>query len=552
MAGRGHTDMGHTGSTRRWAAAVTLATTVALVGAACSASTSSSSGSNTPAVATPTTVAPSPGGKIVYGIEADPNGLDPTRNAWDPSGLLVANAIFDTITAFDANGVAQPYLAKSLDHSADFTDWTIHLREGVTFHDGEPLNADAGVKMLKAIQASAITGPPAQYIDTVTKVDDLSYVAHMKQPWASFPAILTGQGGYVVAPKQLDDPEGSSHPIGTGPFRIKAWDVGKQVSVARNPSYWRKGLPYLDNVDFKVIEDGSDRVTQLQNGSVDLIHASNISETSQLDALPKDGRIVVNHDPGATEATFVMLNTAKAPLDDVRVRQAIAYGTDLQALADRNGWPKDRLTDSPFAPDSPWYAKVAFPRADLAKAKELVASYEKDKGPISFELAGPFEISLLQQLSDQWAQAGIKTTVSVVEFKKNVILAVGGNFDALLFRYFAAPDPDVVWHFWSSKTIAPLGSISLNFAHLGDDQIDEGLTAGRASADPAVRKAAYAKVQQRFADLVPYVWLYRTDWVIATSDKVHDALNVTLPDGSPAMPYAAGVHRLAETWISTT
>ncbi len=537
-------------SARRWGASA-LAMAVVLAAAACGGGGSSSSEGNGAPAPTSTVPAPTPGGKIVYGIEADPNGLDPTRNAWDPSGLLVANAIFDTLTAFDANSVAQPYLAKSLDHNADFTDWTIRLRDGVTFHDGTPLNADAGVKMLKAIQASAITGPPAQYIETVTKVDEMSYVAHMKQPWASFPAILTGQGGYVIAPKQLDDPEGSSHPIGTGPFRIKEWEVGKRVSVAKNTSYWRTGLPYLDNVDFKVIEDGSERVTQLQNGSVDVIHASNISETSQLDALPKDGRIVVNHDPGATESTFVMLNTAKAPLDDVRVRQAIAYATDLQALADQNGWPKERLTDSPFAPDSPWYAKVDFPRANLAKAKELIASYEKDKGPVSFELAGPFEISLLQQLSDQWAQAGIKTTVSVVEFKKNVILAVGGNFDALLFRYFAAPDPDVVWHFWSSKTVAPLGSISLNFAHLADEQIDEGLTAGRASADPAVRKAAYAKVQKRFADLVPYVWLYRTDWVIATSAKVHDARNVTLPDGSPSMPYAAGVHRLAETWISS-
>jgi peptide/nickel transport system substrate-binding protein len=133
-----------------------------------------------------------------------------------------------------------------------------------------------------------------------------------------------------------------------------------------------------------------------------------------------------------------------------------------------------------------------------------------------------------------------------------VLLAVGGNYDATLFRYFAAPDPDVLWHFFDSATIRPVGQISLNFTHLADQQIDDALAAGRASADPAVRKPAYATVQRRFAELVPYIWLYRVDWVIASSSKVHNAQNVTLPDGQPALPFIAGTHRITETWIESS
>lgn len=492
---------------------------------------------------------PVPGGKIVYGIEADPNGLDATRNAWDPSGLLVADAIFDTLSAIDADGITQPYLAKSFDHNDAYTEWTVNLREGVKFHDDTPFDGAAGVKFFKALMASAITGPPTKYIESVSSPSPLSVTVKMNRPWASFPSVLIGQGGYVLAPKQIDDPEGPLHPIGTGPFKLRDWQVGKQVSLVKNPSYWRTGLPYLDAIDFKVVEDGDDRVAQLQNGSLDVAHASNISETTKLDALPKTGNIVVTHDPGPTEGTFVMFNTQKAPFDDVRVRQAVAYATDLKALAAANGWPEDRLADGPFAPNYPWYAKTDFPRNDLDKAKKLVDEYEAEKGPIKFELSGPFEIALLQQLSDQWTKAGIESTVSVLDFKTNVLYAVTGNFQALLFRYFAASDPDALWHFWTKETVAPAPGISLNFAHLADDQIEEGLTTGRGSADPETRKKAYAKVQQRFTDLVPYVWLYRTDWVIAANSKVHNVKNVTLPDGQAASPYIAGVHRVTETWI---
>src|SRR4051812_44030244 len=91
----------------------------------------------------PPPAGPPPGGLLAYGVETDPNGLDATRNAWDPVGLLVANTLFDTWAEFDANGVPQPYLAQSWDHDKDFKSWTLHLRPGITFSNGQKLDADA-------------------------------------------------------------------------------------------------------------------------------------------------------------------------------------------------------------------------------------------------------------------------------------------------------------------------------------------------------------------------------------------------------------------------
>jgi ABC-type transport system substrate-binding protein len=530
-----------------------LATVVALAVLLTACAGSTSTVGRTGDTERPNTL-PQTGGALAYGVETDPNGLDATRNAWDPVGLLVANSLFDTWAAYDANAVAQPYLAQSFEHDADYTSWTIHLRPGVTFSDGEKLDAAAGVKMFNAIHASAITGLAASNIKDVQAVDDLTIRLTMFKPWASFPTIMTGQGGYVMAPKQLDDPSGFLHPIGTGPFVLKKWDSEKLISVVRNPSYWRKDangvqLPYLDQVDFHIIPDGPTRAAAVQSGTVDVATATNAMDVKTLENLPADN-LSFAHDEGSTDTAFVMLNTSQPPLDDVRVRQAIAYATNVDALADPNGWPKDRLANSVFPKGSKWYADVGFPTYDLAKAKALVAAYEADHGPIKFSLTGAFETGVLQQLSDQWAQAGIQTTVAITEFKKYVLQAVGGNYEAELFHYFGAADPDTNWHFWSSSTARPNGAISLNFTRLKDPQIDDAIDRGRASPDEATRKAAYQQLQQRFADLVPYVWLYHTDWVIATRKSVHDVRNVTLPDGSAAEPYDVGAHRLAETWIA--
>ena len=165
--------------------ALVATTIIALTASACGAKGTVSDESGTPT--TPTTMAPQPGGKIVYGIEADPNGLDATRNAWDPSGLLVADAIFDTLSAIDAEGKTQPYLAKSFEHDDAYLVWTINLREGVRFHDGTAFDGTAAVTFFKALMASAITGPPTKYIQDVKSTDPLSVTVTMNRPWAAFP-----------------------------------------------------------------------------------------------------------------------------------------------------------------------------------------------------------------------------------------------------------------------------------------------------------------------------------------------------------------------------
>jgi peptide/nickel transport system substrate-binding protein len=503
-----------------------------------------------------TGVKPTAGGRLVYGIEADPNGLDPTRNAWDNAGILLANALYDPVTAFDADGRPRPYLAESVTPSPDFLSWVVTLRPGVRFSDGDPLDATAAVTFFNALRASAITGPATRVIAGLEVIDPRTVRVVLSRPWASLPALLSGQGGYIISPRQLANPEGHSEPIGTGPFVLRRWEQDHRFELVRNRGYWRAGLPLLDAVDVVVEPSGTNRIDQVRGGGEDVTAVSAPWDLKHLDEVvaTRPDAFHVEEDTGDAEKTSVLFNTSQAPFDDVRVRQAIAYATDVPALGAGSGWPSSAPAQGPISSTSPYFSPAAYPGHDVDRARALVAEYLRDpkvrKRParLSFTVVAiePFA-ALVQQLVTQWAAAGITATISLVDVKNLVRLAVSGDYSVMFWRYFAAPDPDIFWHFFVSDTVAP--GISLNFARFRSDEITAGMNDGRSRPDVEGRREAYARVQAALARQLPYIWLQRWNWRVVTNGRVHDARNVTLPDGSPALPLVAGTHRLTETWI---
>jgi peptide/nickel transport system substrate-binding protein len=518
------------------------------------------------------TLPPEHGGHLVYGIETDPNGLDPTRNAWDPVGIQVANALYDPLAAFDSTGTPRPYLAEAIEPEpgSNYTSWRVKLRPGVTFQSGRPVDAVAVKSYVDAVtgeridantglKRGSITQDAARYITATEVVGPLELVLQMRRPWATFPALLTGQGGYVISPEQLDDPDGHSAPDGAGPFLLRSWKIGERMQLVRNPSYWRSGLPYLDSVDFEVIVDGDARVGALERGTIDVVSAGYVQEVKAIDELARSqqehgtsAQIRIERDQGPSEAIMIMLNVLKKPLDNPLVRGALAYATNVEALARDNGWNTNRMITGPFASTSPWYTPTEMPRYNLAKARALVAEYKQETGAseISFELQGIHQPAMLRQLQEQWAAAGITVRVTMTDFRKAVPISVGGSYDALQFRYFSFVDPDSLYHFFTTETSRPVGQISLNFTRFGNDTMDDAMVKGRSTTDPVVRRAAYATLQRQLAEHLPYIWLFRSEWVVARSARVHNARNVTLPDGTKALPFDTGTHRLTETWVS--
>lgn len=549
-----------TGRRRRssWPAALVLGLSLVLV-AACS---SASDGAGTEVViestdiTQPTTGEPQRGGRVVYGTEAEVDGFNPVSNRWAISGHMVAQAVFDPLTALDADGVAQPYLAESVEPNDDYSSWTITLRSGVTFHNGTPLTADVVVANLEAHRVSPLTSTAVAPIASVTATGPLTVEVALSQPWAAFPGVLAGQAGYVAEPSMLDtaNPDASRSPIGTGPFRLVEWTPNVRWVGERFEDYWRDGLPYLDAVEFRPLPNPQQRLNALLTGEVNLMHLSTSTVAAEMRAAAEAGEVQFLEDPGEAEESAVLLNLEAEPLNDVRVRRALALATDTQTFNEVIHLGLLEPSNGPFSPGTQWHTETNYPAFDAAAARALVDEYIADPATpaeVSFTLtATPAARDQAELLAEQWRQVGITATIATVEQAEFINTAVTGNFEANVWRQFGSPDPDgnFVWWYSNNKGSPNI----LNFPNMFDPEVDAALEEGRRSADPAVRKAAYDRLQQRLAELVPYLWLAEARWWIGAGNEVRGITNGSLPNGEPSYPLAGptpGSHRLTQTWI---
>ncbi|MEJ5255613.1 MAG: ABC transporter substrate-binding protein [Acidimicrobiales bacterium] len=557
-------------TTRLIAGAVLLVT--AMLAAACGSGGSGGNqtdGQTSGTLAPDVTVTPAgevkTGNKLVYGVEAETSGFDPTNDRWAASGVLIAYAIYDPLAAYDADGNLRPYLAESFTPNDNFTKWTIKVRPNITFHNGSPLNGAAVAGALNAIRASTLAGGALRNVTDVTvpSSDPMSVVVTMRNPWASFPAVLVAQAGVVPAPEQLNatGEAKSRQPIGTGPFVFRQWIPDKSFVASRNPNYWMRDaegrqLPYLNEVEFRPIPDVQTRVSALESRDVNMMHTTDTLTIAQLKRKAELGEIQVVQDRGENEETFVMFNTSKPPFDNVTARRAVAYAVDYESYRNTFEIPPELAADSAFGKGSPYYVDSGFPTYDPERARQLVQQYEAETGEkLTFTL-GTTPVPVNQQAATLIAgfceAVGMKVSVQATEQGKFIADAVTGNYQANLWRQFSSIDPDGDYVWWHESNVTD--PISLNIARFKNRELSEALDKARASNDPAVRKEQYAIVQRIWADQVPYVWLTTTTWVIAAENDVRNLGNVALPDAQgvaniPSIPFQSGTSRLTMTWV---
>jgi ABC-type transport system substrate-binding protein len=326
---------------------------------------------------------PTRGGVVSWGLEAEPDSMNSAFGQWASSGHFVASAVFDPIATIDENGEAVPYLAESLTPNDDFTEWTIALREGITFHDGTPVDADALLANLEAYRQSPITADALAPVTQLDRIDDRTVRLTADQRWATFPWIMTLQTGYVMAPAMVTDGSKSRSPIGSGPFVFKEWIDGESVTLERNPDYWRtddqgEALPYLDGMAFAFIPDEPERLNQLTRGDLDAIIGYKADTILGLREAGDRFKVVEN---SAGEEDVLTLNTAFPPFDNINARLAVIHATDSAAVRDdvNKGVPGEAT--SPFAPGQLGYADDnGYPAYDPDLAREYLETYKQETG----------------------------------------------------------------------------------------------------------------------------------------------------------------------------
>jgi peptide/nickel transport system substrate-binding protein len=501
---------------------------------------------------------PTPGGRVVYGLEAE------TTDGWclpeaqlAISGIMVADTIYDTLTRPNAEGVVEPWLADSVEPNEDSTVWTIKLREGVKFHDGTDLTAEVVKNNLDAYRGAYPTRSPLLFvfvfepIQSVDVVDPLTVQVTLKQPWVSFDNALWQSGRLgILAQAQLDDTSScAENLIGTGPFKLVDWVPNQKFEAEKNPDYWATDaagnqLPYLDAIEFRPIVEVDQRLNALESGEINAMHTSDAATVSDLRDRSDSGEVNAYESEEFGEVSYVMLNESKPPFDNIKARQAVAYAVDFD---ETNAILNDGITTQatgPFAPGNIGNLDdTGFPTYDPDEAERLVAEYEEETGqPLSFTYTttnAQVTIEQGQLLKEQAEAVGMSVEIVTVDQSTQIDTAISGDFEAIGWRNHPGGDPDQQYNWWKSGS-------PVNFGRFSDPEIDRLLDEGRTTTEG--REQIYEDLNRRFAEEVHNVWSWYTPWTVAMATDVHGVPGEG-PTSAEPFPGLATGHLVTYMWV---
>ncbi len=488
------------------------------------------------------TLEPVFGGTLRWGLEAEVDGINPTASALSAPGLTMMNAVFDTVAAFDVDGNWIPHLAESFTASEDCKTWTMKLRDGVNFHDGTPLNAEAvSVNFLSQFNdplvGLAVKPYYASADEALTLVDDLTMDFNLLDANCSFPSILTGQLGAVGSPTwlaaALEDPTLDQQPVGTGPFVFESRTEDSVTTFVRNENYWG-GDVYLDAIEFYPVTDGAVRTQLLLEGELDALATTDVESIARL--AEEDSVTQVFDDTG--DESFLMLNSAKAPFDDIRARQAITHATPRDNYNTLINLDVTTKTDQMFTADSPYFNADIVQLSDKPElAGPLVDAYCQDnpdncsggKINIEYQYSGPSVVGerVADLLVEGWSDF-FNVDVQVLPQDQHIQEAAFGLYNSIGWRQFGAVNPgdDRVW-----LLCRAIGGISLNWPRYCDEDRDAIILQADAAKTVEEKTPLYQELSQMINEEYLYVFYNHTLWTISMAEGVENLCGVSTADG---------------------
>jgi peptide/nickel transport system substrate-binding protein len=508
---------------------------------------------------------PTPGGKVVYGQEAEvTDGWCLPEAQLGIAGMMVVGAIYDTLTRPNAEGEYEAWLAESVEPNDDYTQWTITLRDGITFHDGSELTADVVKNNIDAWRGQYPTRNPLLFafvfanIASVDVVDPLTVSVTMHEPWVAFDAYLfSSERLGIMAQAQLDDTESCDRNlIGTGPFMLTDWVPNQHLQAEKNPNYWATDaegnqLPYLDEIEFRPIVEVDQRENALLSGEINAMHTSDPETVSELRDRTEAGEVNSYESNEFAEVSYVMLNASKPPFDNIKARQAVAYALNFEDYNTIIGDGILTQATGPFAPGNVGNLDDSgFPTYDPDEAARLVDEYEAETGqPLSFSYTGTQAqdaIDEAQLFKEQFEAVGMSVEIITLDQSTQIDNAISGDYQAVRWREHRGGDPDEQYIWWKSSTGEPPNPVNLN--RFNDPEIDRLLEAGRTTADDSARQQIYEDLNRRLAEQTWDQWLYYTPWTVATAPDVHGVPGEGPSSADPFPGLAAG-HLVSYMWV---
>jgi peptide/nickel transport system substrate-binding protein len=308
---------------------------------------------------------------LTIGLQLEPPHLDPTSAAAGAIDSVLYSNVFEGLTKFTESGAIVPGLAQDWEISEDGTVYTFTLQDGVTFHDGTAMDADDVKFTLDRARAEDSQNAQKalfEGIATVETPDPRTVRVTLAEPDGAFLFNMAWGDAVIVAPESIADIK--SDPVGTGPFRFAEWRQGDSIRLEANPDYWG-AMPALTEASFKFISDPTAAFAAMMAQDIDAFAGFPAPENlPQFEADPRF-RVLV----GSTEGeTILSTNNAMEPLDDIRVRQAIAHAIDRQTIIDGAMFGLGTPIGTHFAPHHPDYVDLtALSAHDPERARALLA-----------------------------------------------------------------------------------------------------------------------------------------------------------------------------------
>ncbi|WP_331446423.1 ABC transporter substrate-binding protein [Streptomyces xanthochromogenes] len=384
------------------------------------------------------------GDALTVGLVAEPATLDfsGTDGAAIPQALL--GNVYEGLVRVDQQGRIQPQLAEKYERSADGLTYTFHLRKNVKFTNGAPFTADDAVFSIDQVKTrwKLKVAQQMAVVDKAVKVNADTVAVTLKHPSNNWLYAMTSRIGAMYSRTGVGDLK--NHPVGTGPFTVGSWQRGDKLILRRNADYWG-AKPQLNQVSLKYFKDAGALNNAMLAGDVNVVGAVQAPETLSRFADKSRFQVI---DGSSTAEVVLSMNNSRKPLNDKRVRQAVRYGIDHEALLKTARFGRGTLIGSQEAPTDPWYAgdsnRVPY---DPAKAKQLVKDAGAEGTVLKMRIPNlPYAVSAAQIVKDQLAQVGLKADIEPLEFPARWLSEVFNKADYDL-SIIAHSEPRDQWIF---------------------------------------------------------------------------------------------------------
>ncbi len=478
------------------------------------------------------------GGTLSVIVAPEPSILVPAINS-QVATQYVGSKIYQGLLSYGPDLKPRPELAASWTVAPDGLTYTFELQKGVTWHDGKPFTSDDVVftidKMLRE------THPRTRVVlnNHVASIKALSPSTVEIRLKAPFPAFITAfeVGSMPMMPRHLY--EGTDYrtnpanqkPVGTGPFMLKEWKRGAFVKLERNPKYWKKDLPYVDEVVFNVIPDAASRAVAFEKGDAHIVKGGDIeaAEVKRLRDSPK-----VQFSTKGWElfspSVHMQTNMRKPPFDNVKVRQALMHAVNRNFVVNTVFQGLGKPLAAPFASSTLFADNKNVPQYayDLKKARELVKESGVDVGATTVRLlanglGGNYD-RLNEYLKQQLEQLGFKVSIEAADGGTWGSKLSNWDFDVTTNLPYQYGDPALgVERLYVGKNIVK-GTPFANNQGYANPKADELWTKAGIETDPAKRQALYSELQKILVTDVANVWLLEVEFATLAQPYVKNVI----------------------------